>query len=596
MFNLSLSALSSKLLQPTSIAVMASIAIHSAIAVAFPDVAIIPEPEKRTRKRTVRLISIESGRLPNLSQSFPKVPDFPQTPPRTLPSPSPTTPQASKIVTPSTPSPVNPEILSLQSPKEKPSPSPSPKAIIPSPSPSPSPSPLQEKIRNTIPENPPKSQWTIEQEKRDEELVIQRKLEEDVEIDPRITAERQPADQPLKYPFPAITGEEIEQLLPPPQPEEEKPKEEIEIALAPTPTPTPTLSPTPTPISSPSTDISDNWYITPNIDDLPADLQARAYNLKENLIDTTDEEAQENEANWFAKIEPMEVEVIDIEGKYPEDACFSELEGTTIYGVLVNERGKVRDLDLIKSSGYRIFNLQAINDIITGSYDSEIDQYKAYQVSVDFVYNQQVCPGKSISEPETIIPSTGEIESTNPEEALVEPGETISKPETAEATTEEEILSIPPETVPQVENQEVPTEEEALAEPRLNISEPEKLETPETTTEEEILSIPPETLPEVENQEVPTVEEEALAEPKLTISEPEKLETPEATTEEEVLSVPPETVPEGENQEVPTEEETLEEPALLVPKPESPEASIEQDRLRVPPETLPEVEGTLSDN
>ena len=472
MFHLSLSALLSK----TNIAVLISIAIHGVIAVAFPDVAIIPKPEKTTNKKTIRLISIDPNRLPNLSQSLPTVPGFPQTQSKILPPPSPTpTPPVTKIVTPPTPPPLNLEILSLETPKPTPTPTPTPTAIVPSPKSFPSPSP---EIQIRTPSNPPKSRLRQERDLRAEELAIQRELEKDIVIDPRITAERQPPDQPLKYPYPAITGEsaitreEIDQLLPPDQSEEE-------IVFVPIPTPSPTPSPTPTPTPTDSTDISNNGEnepIAPEIEDWWKDIIAMADNLGENLIDTTDEEAQENEANWLAKIDPVEAEILTIEGKYPEDACFLELEGTTIYGVLVNQRGKVRDLDLIRSSGYRIFNQQAINDILTSSFAPGIDQSQAYQVSVNFVYDTEACPIKTLPEPEAAIPLTEKIENSTSEEVLIEPGEIIPEPESIakpEDSSEKEVFNLPPETVPEGENNEAPTEEEALMEPRLFLPEPE---------------------------------------------------------------------------------------------------------------------------
>ena len=66
-------------MRPTTIAVLASMGIHGLVAIAFPDVTLIQSPGAARSQRTVRLISIEQNRLPNLSQSYPKVPAVPKT-------------------------------------------------------------------------------------------------------------------------------------------------------------------------------------------------------------------------------------------------------------------------------------------------------------------------------------------------------------------------------------------------------------------------------------------------------------------------------------------------------------------------------------
>lgn len=422
--------------------------IHGLVAIAFPDVTLIQSPEKRRPQRTVRLISIEQNRLPNLSQSYPKVPTVPKTQETVRAQPSPllfdTVPRptsfnrVSSAVVP--PPPTNrrvQQILSLPDHKKK-----SPPAQYGA----------QQSRKIPTGANPPIAPFGSEQpislsgsdrEERKKKLARQSSSSEGVIIDPRIRAERQSSADINNYPPPSITGETIkpEDFLSSQLPQERSIEPEIVVL--------------------PST-LPDNAYLPPHRSNFWADILARANNLTLDLTNTTSSEEQENYINWLAKIEIVEAEDLSIEGNYPLDACPLKLEGTTVYGVLVNGKGQIRELDLIRSGGYGIFNQQAKEDILTRRFDYDIPQSKAYRVSVNFAYNQQICPSLTLpgleegaALPETITPpappplSTKTKETQEPEEALGVPLEPITEQSSVEVPIEpDEALEVPLESIP----------------------------------------------------------------------------------------------------------------------------------------------------
>jgi len=427
--------------------------IHGLVAIAFPDVTLIQSPEKRRPQRTVRLISIEQNRLPNLSQSYPKVPTVPKTQETVRAQPSPllfdTVPRptsfnrVSSAVVP--PPPTNgsvQQILSLPDHKKK-----SPPAQYGA----------QQSRKIPTGANPPIAPSGSDREERKKKLARQSSSSEGVIIDPRIRAERRSPADINNYPPPSITGETIkpEDFLSSQLPQERTTAPEI--VILPNPNPNPTPNPTPTPSNS-----SDNTDLPPNLENLWADILARANNLTLDLTNTTSSEEQENYINWLAKIEIVEAEDLSIEGNYPLDACPLKLEGTTVYGVLVNGKGQIRELDLIRSGGYGIFNQQAREDILTRRFDYDIPQSKAYRVSVDFAYNQQICPSltlpgleegaalpETVTTPESPPLSTKTQETQEPEEALGVPLEPITEQSSVEVPMEpDEALEVPLESIP----------------------------------------------------------------------------------------------------------------------------------------------------
>lgn len=126
-----------------------------------------------------------------------------------------------------------------------------------------------------------------------------------------------------------------------------------------------------------------------NINDLSLSLQKQD-------VATTDEEARKNYVNWLSKIEDVEPETLKITGIYPKDACIRKLEGTSVYGVVVDADNTVVALELIKGAEYPIFNERASKDIQEHDFTNETPEVTPYQVTVDYKYDEEICPSLTL--------------------------------------------------------------------------------------------------------------------------------------------------------------------------------------------------------
>ena len=131
-----------------------------------------------------------------------------------------------------------------------------------------------------------------------------------------------------------------------------------------------------------------------------AESQERIRNLRQSLTKTndgtSDEEARKNYIVWLAKVEDIEPEQLEVTGTYPRDACIKRLKGSSVFGVVVNVRGEVVALDLIKGAKYPIFNKQASKDISDRTFDNQTEKPKPYQVKVNYEYDAEICPSLTL--------------------------------------------------------------------------------------------------------------------------------------------------------------------------------------------------------
>ncbi|MDJ0747078.1 MAG: energy transducer TonB [Xenococcaceae cyanobacterium MO_167.B27] len=129
-------------------------------------------------------------------------------------------------------------------------------------------------------------------------------------------------------------------------------------------------------------------------------IQGEISNISASLtkqeIGTTDEDARKNYIAWLTKVKTIEPEVVDIEGIYPKDACIRRLEGTSVYGVVIDSNNTVVALELIKSANYPIFNQQASKDIQNRDFSNNTGQPKPYRVNVNYKYNVEICPSLTL--------------------------------------------------------------------------------------------------------------------------------------------------------------------------------------------------------
>ena len=91
------------------------------------------------------------------------------------------------------------------------------------------------------------------------------------------------------------------------------------------------------------------------------------------------------------RVQKLETEQLNINGTYPQDACLKKLEGTNVYGVLVDTKGKAIQIKLIKGSGYRVFNEHGVEAIFAKTFNNNTQQPLPYLVRVKFIYNSDVC-------------------------------------------------------------------------------------------------------------------------------------------------------------------------------------------------------------
>jgi TonB family protein len=138
-------------------------------------------------------------------------------------------------------------------------------------------------------------------------------------------------------------------------------------------------------------------------------LVAESIQGAESLIadrtNTSNEEAMRNNVNWMTKVGDVKPAAITIAGTYPQSACIRKLEGTSVYGVMVDAQGRATNSPylpyLIKSAGYPVLNQQALKDIRGGSFTNATGQPQSYRVTVNFTYNEKICPSLAIAQPES---------------------------------------------------------------------------------------------------------------------------------------------------------------------------------------------------
>lgn len=167
---------------------------------------------------------------------------------------------------------------------------------------------------------------------------------------------------------------------PPPQ----QPKKPPQTATKPEPKPITEPEPTPQEIAAKKAE----------------DSQKRVRNLSQSLkkaeAATTDEDARKNYIAWLAKIREIKPKAIEVKGTYPRDACIRRLKGSSIYGVVVDTKGKVVALDLIKGAKYPVFDEQASREISSSILDNDTEKPKPYQVKVNYEYDAEICPSLTL--------------------------------------------------------------------------------------------------------------------------------------------------------------------------------------------------------
>ena len=209
-----------------------------------------------------------------------------------------------------------------------------------------------------------------------------------------------------------------------------------------------------------------------------ADSQERISRLRQSLTKTeagtTDEDARKNYVAWLAKVNEVEPDKIEIKGTYPRDACIRRLEGSSVFGVVVNAQGEVISLDLIKGAKYAFFNEQASQELSDRTLENSTENSKPYQVTVNYEYDAGICPSLTLpsirqeesqsepkpipaseTEPQPSVEAAPESESEAEPESVVEPEPQLETEPSSEPEPESE-LEPEPEPEPQPEAEATP--------------------------------------------------------------------------------------------------------------------------------------------
>ena len=274
--------------------------------------------------------------------------------------------------------------------------------------------------------------------------------------------------------FGSPDGDANAPLTPPEPPQEEPPQPPQPPKIAPPPEPEAEQPPEPKPTPEEIAAVREQ-KLDKSIRDISASLQ------KDGA--TTDAAAQRNYVDWLSKIERAEPIPTTIAGTYPRDACIRRLEGTSVYGVIVDGTNTVVAIDLLKGAEYPVFNEQAARDIKKNKFEArpeETERVRPYTVTVNYEYDADICPSLTLP---SIRRKEEAEQQPEPKPAPVEvPAEPAAEEPKPEPTPEETPKPEPePEPKPEPAAEETPApepkpaEEPPAAEPK---PEPAAEETP----------------------------------------------------------------------------------------------------------------------
>jgi Gram-negative bacterial TonB protein C-terminal len=370
------SPISNQISLSTMMGIIASVGFHGALF-AFPNLPLFSVNNKEIKTTPVPIVKLnasEIARLPDLSPQPMQIPEFPNTPLPTTPILT-TAVQLPFTAIPTPPSPLPttslflPPDISDQTNIKPESQEIPPIQELPVAKNLPVPPPP---LENTEPSAPPLNNTPPLVDK------------DDLEEQKRKLADQQNLETEFKVNLDSIpirnTNDILREFSPPPPQLTKNP----DVSPAPTSTPPEREFPLLPPTGKQQINPPSEQEIARN------DSQQRAAALEKNTANTSDQEANKNYLRWLMTINNVQPENLTIKGKYPKDACLQKLEGNTTYGVLVNTKGEPTQLNLIKSSGYPLFNQNAQIDISFHNFPK--DTPKPYLVKVEYSYSTNLCP------------------------------------------------------------------------------------------------------------------------------------------------------------------------------------------------------------
>lgn len=219
----------------------------------------------------------------------------------------------------------------------------------------------------------------------------------------------------------------IPPIVPPPQPYQIQIPTTPPVAASPQPSAPPSPEPTETPQADapspqplPSVAVEDgpespqaNAQADANTQPSPTprseeqiqqDLIARQQELRElytyNPSGTSVEEGNIGFVNWFREVfgrdysegdaKPIQQEA---EAEYPKLACPLKQSPRAVVGVVVDAENQiVGEPEVLQSSGYRLFNEEALKVIESYPFENSTGKEQVYLIGVKFEYSEEVCP------------------------------------------------------------------------------------------------------------------------------------------------------------------------------------------------------------
>jgi outer membrane biosynthesis protein TonB len=125
----------------------------------------------------------------------------------------------------------------------------------------------------------------------------------------------------------------------------------------------------------------------------------RSYSLQ----GTTEEDARQSFVTWYRELgkeldgnPPIE----QITAPYPRAACLLRRSTAAIYGVVINSNSEiVGEPRLLQSSGYPIFNREALEAVKSHTFNNGTSDDQTYLTTVTFEFSRDVCPGVPMPAP-----------------------------------------------------------------------------------------------------------------------------------------------------------------------------------------------------
>ncbi len=438
------------LTHPTGIAVMASVAIHVVLGISLPYLSKTSSQEKSPQKRNVQLVKLTPAELDRVAQQAPSAPlSLPTQVQQLAPLPgTPSTPfpplnfnssssgNSALFNLPSSIADPPPNKLALSSPSPSPNSkvSPSPNGKV-SPSPngkvSPSPTAKQTAKSNIINQDIPIARV---ENPRTRPSILSRLDQGNIPSNVAPLTPLPPPPQGFITPSSVVRSDfSNPQTM---QPEFSNSKSPIAANSGSTPTAPQGAPVTTTPPGS-SVPLSSLPSREQALQQLRQQLPQQGDNLRPNSANTSNEEARKNYIAYMSKANQPQAGERSIAGTYPQEACSNKIEGAAVVMLTVGADGKASSGQLIKSSGFGIFDDKAIAAAQSSSFENSTGQPKPYKVSVDFKYDKAVCP--SVTTPQN---SDKPQESTKPQNTTEskKPSEVLNVPEPKKPS---EALNIP---------------------------------------------------------------------------------------------------------------------------------------------------------